>query len=73
MLCLAFRCPRNSLSVIPAGYFTAVTLSAGYFWSAWHDLGMSPEYNYDQFQISHFDDANILGWNGLFGRVEVAF
>ena len=49
------------------------TLSAGYFWSAWHDLGMSPEYNYDQFQISHFDDANILGWNGLFGRVEVAF
>jgi hypothetical protein len=49
------------------------TVSAGYFWSAWHDLGMSPEYNYDQFQISHYDDANILGWNGLFGRVEVAF
>lgn len=49
------------------------TLSAGYFWSAWHDLGMSPEYSFDQFQISHYDDANILGWNGLFGRVEVAF
>jgi hypothetical protein len=49
------------------------TLSAGYFWSAWHDLGMSPEYAFDAFQISHFDDANILGWNGLFGRVEVAF
>ncbi|BBO34784.1 Lpg1974 family pore-forming outer membrane protein [Lacipirellula parvula] len=49
------------------------TLSAGYFWSAWHDLGMSPEYNFDQFQISHYDDSNILGWNGLFGRVEVAF
>jgi hypothetical protein len=49
------------------------TISAGYFWSAWHDLGMSPEYHYDQFQIGHYDDANILGWNGLFGRVEVAF
>jgi hypothetical protein len=50
------------------------TLSAGYFWSAWHDLGMSPTTNFGNlFQISHYDDANILGWNGLFGRVEVAF
>jgi hypothetical protein len=50
------------------------TLSAGYFWSAWHDLGMSPSTNFfNLFQISHYDDANILGWNGLFGRVEVAF
>jgi hypothetical protein len=50
------------------------TLSAGYFWSAWHDLGMSPTTNFfNLFQISHYDDANILGWNGLFGRVEVAF
>ena len=50
------------------------TLSAGYFWSAWHDLGMSPTTNFgNAFQISHYDDANILGWNGLFGRVEVAF
>lgn len=49
------------------------TLSAGYFWSAWHDLGMSPTYSFDQFQVSHFDDANILGWNGLFARAEIAF
>jgi hypothetical protein len=49
------------------------TLSAGYFWSAWHDLGMSPTYSFDAFQISHFDDANILGFNGLFARAEVAF
>jgi hypothetical protein len=54
------------------------TLSAGYFWSAWHDLGMSPEAVFQQggaprFETSHYDDANILGWNGLFGRVEVAF
>jgi hypothetical protein len=49
------------------------TLSAGYFWSAWHDLGMSETYNFDQFQVTHFDDANILGFDGLFARVEVAF
>lgn len=49
------------------------TLSAGYFWSAWHDLGMSPTYTFDQFQVSHFDDANILGWNGFFARAEIAF
>ena len=50
------------------------TLSAGYFWAAWHDLGMSPTYDFDsRFQISHFDDANILGWNGFFARAEVAF
>jgi hypothetical protein len=50
------------------------TLSAGYFWSAWHDLGMSPTTNFGNlFQISHYDDANILGWNGFFARAEVAF
>lgn len=49
------------------------TLSAGYFWAAWHDLGMSETYHFDQFQVSHFDDANILGFDGLFARVEVAF
>ncbi len=49
------------------------TLSAGYFWSAWHDLGMSPTYSFPQFQVSHFDDANILGWNGFFARAEIAF
>lgn len=49
------------------------TLSAGYFWSAWHDLGMSPTYDFNQFQVAHFDDANILGWNGFFARAEIAF
>jgi hypothetical protein len=49
------------------------TLSAGYFWSAWHDLGMSPTYSFTNFQVSHFDDANILGFNGFFARAEVAF
>jgi hypothetical protein len=49
------------------------TLSAGYFWAAWHDLGMSETYHFDQFQVPHYDTANILGFDGLFARVEVAF
>ncbi|RIK80780.1 MAG: hypothetical protein DCC67_08915 [Planctomycetota bacterium] len=50
------------------------TLSAGYFWAGWHDLGMSPTYHFNNaFQITHFDDANILGFNGFFARAEVAF
>jgi len=50
------------------------TLSAGYLFSAWHDLGMR-----DTFPILEtdtgltFDDANILGFDGLFARAEVAF
>ena len=53
---------------------THATLSAGYFWSAWHDLGMIPTYDFNSLvQISHFDDANILGWNGFFARAEIAF
>ena len=58
-----------------------VTLSAGYFLSAWHDLGFRDEYNWvgpdggggGGFQLSHYDDANILGFDGLFARAEVAF
>lgn len=50
------------------------TLSSGYFWSAWHDLGTSETYDFQsQFQVGHYDDANILGFDGLFARVEVAF
>jgi hypothetical protein len=54
------------------------TLSAGWFWSAWHDLGMSQTYDFEQaganvFQTAMYDDANILGFNGFFARAEVAF
>jgi hypothetical protein len=54
------------------------SLSAGWFLSAWHDLGMSPTYDFETaganiFQTSHYDDANILGFNGFFARAEVAF
>lgn len=48
------------------------SISAGYFFSAWHDLGMRDEYNFAT-QLSHYDDANILGFDGFFARAEVAF
>lgn len=55
-----------------------LTLSGGYFIAAWHDLGMRDHYDFNgqnngPFQLSHYDDANILGFDGFFARAEVAF
>lgn len=57
-----------------------VTLSSGYFIAAWHDLGMRDEYEFDnpvaggsRFQLGHYDDANILAFDGFFARAEVAY
>ena len=55
-----------------------VDLSFGYFLSAWHDLGFRDEYDFSVgpgggFQLSHYDDANILGFDGFFARVEVTY
>lgn len=51
-----------------------ITLTSGYFIAAWHDLGMRDTYDFGgQFQLSHYDDANILGFDGFFARAEVAF
>lgn len=50
-------------------------LSSGYFISAWHDLGMRDTYEWQGggFQLSHYDDANILGFDGLFARAEITY
>ncbi len=51
-----------------------ITLSSGYFIAAWHDLGMRDTYHFgDAFQLGHYDDANILGFDGFFARAEVAY
>ena len=50
-----------------------ISLSSGYFLAAWHDLGFRDTYNYGLFQLSHYDDANILGFDGFFARAEVAY
>lgn len=58
-----------------------VQLSAGYFLSAWHDLGFRDTYNFPGpaggggggFQLGNYDDANILGFDGLFARAEITY
>ena len=49
-------------------------ISTGYLLSAWHDLGFRDEFalGQDVFPL-RYDDANILGFDGWFARVEVAF
>jgi len=51
-----------------------LTVSAGYLLSAWSDLGMrdTSEVVAGEVGVS-FDDANILGFDGLFARAELAF
>lgn len=65
---------------IEAGGTVALTksmnLSAGYLFSAWHDLGHRAEYNFAATtggQLNSFDDANILAFDGWFLRAEGAF
>ncbi len=54
------------------------TFSAGYMLSAWHDLGFRDEsvlgqQQLDQTLITHYDDANILSFDGFFARYEWAY
>ena len=50
-------------------------LSAGYLFSAWHDLGFRDQFGWDPtlFLDTNYDDANILGFDGLFVRLDVGF
>jgi hypothetical protein len=64
---------------IEAGATAQVTcnsrISAGYLLSAWHDLGFRDEFEVagqNVFPLS-YDDANILGFDGFFARVEVSY
>lgn len=79
---LTFRSNSNTgrrmipVTEIEAGltaHFRRIQFSSGYFLAAWHDLGFRDEYDFGQFQLSNYDDANILGFDGFFARAEVAF
>lgn len=48
-------------------------ISAGYMLSAWHDLGFRDEFQLDTVFPLHYDDANILGFDGFFARIEYGF
>ncbi|MGD9636332.1 MAG: Lpg1974 family pore-forming outer membrane protein [Pirellulales bacterium] len=48
--------------------------SAGYLFSAWHDLGFRDQFDIQTLVESNSTDtANILGFDGFFARVEVGF
>jgi hypothetical protein len=73
---------RNIIPVteIETGLTAQVTchssLTAGYLFSAWHDLGFrdEPEFAGVFFQPpTRYDDANILGFDGFFARLEWAY
>jgi hypothetical protein len=49
------------------------TLTAGYLFSAWHDLGFRDQFAFATFLETNYDDANILGFDGFFARLEVDF
>ncbi len=62
---------------IEAGVTGQVTchaaLTAGYLMAAWHDLGFRDEDQLNTLLPISYDDANILGFDGFFARLEYAF
>lgn len=48
-------------------------ITAGYLFAAWHDLGFRDEHDLNTLLPTTYDDANILGFDGFFARVEVGF
>lgn len=48
-------------------------LSAGYLFSAWHDLGFRDQFDFQTNVEASYDDANILGFDGFFLRLEVGY
>ena len=50
-----------------------LTVSGGYLFSAWHDLGMRDTFDVLEGRGPTFDDANILGFDGFFVRTELSF
>ncbi len=51
-----------------------LSLSAGYLFSAWFDLGMRDTIVPNSVEAGAFwDDANILGFDGFFARAELSF
>jgi hypothetical protein len=62
---------------IEAGATAQVTchtaLTAGYLMAAWHDLGFRDQDQLNTLLPVSYDDANILGFDGFFARVEFAY
>jgi hypothetical protein len=70
---------RNIIPVteIEAGATVQLTkwsrFSTGYLFGAWHDLGFRDQFDFATFLETNYDDANILGWDGYFARLELCY
>jgi hypothetical protein len=53
----------------------SVTLTAGYLFSAWNDLGFRDEFNMTNTTAlnTSYDDSNIMSFDGFFARLEIDF
>jgi hypothetical protein len=66
--------PVTELEAGLTGHITCNTsVTTGYLFSAWHDLGFRDEFNFPTLMETRYDDANILGFDGFFARLEVAY
>jgi hypothetical protein len=66
--------PVTELEAGVTGQVTCHTaISAGYLYAAWHDLGFRDQDQLNTLLPVSYDDANILGFDGFFARVEFAY
>jgi hypothetical protein len=66
--------PVTEIETGLTGHITCNTsVTTGYMFSAWHDLGFRDEHDFPTLMETDYDDANILGFDGFFARLEVAY
>jgi Legionella pneumophila major outer membrane protein precursor len=66
--------PVTELEAGLTGQVTCHTaISAGYLYAAWHDLGFRDQDQLNTLLPIAYDDANILGFDGFFARIEFAY
>lgn len=66
--------PVTELEAGLTGQVTCHTaITAGYLFTAWHDLGFRDEEELNTLLPLRYDDANILGFDGFFIRAEIGF
>jgi Legionella pneumophila major outer membrane protein precursor len=71
--------PVTEIEAGLTGHITCNTsITTGYLFSAWHDLGFRDEFRGftnpgATFLETGYDDANLLGFDGFFARMEVAY
>ena len=66
--------PVTELEAGLTGHITCnSSITTGYLFSAWHDLGFRDEFNFPTLMETRYDDANLLGFDGFFARLEIAY